>query len=229
MRKYFGNLLPTSMRKQAIAFRALASQYGQYKTIKNSLSLDANGSKIPWYTYPAIEYLSNIDFSTKSILEYGSGNSSEYWAERAKDIVSIESDKDWYEKVSSRLKFNQTVLLKKDADEYENSIKAFGRKFDVIIIDGIRRSECTKVIGSYLNVESPEGGLVILDNSDWYKNSSKYLRNQLDLIEIDFHGFGPINNYTWTTSMFLTRNFRFKPIDNSQPNFSVAGIKKVAE
>jgi len=71
--------------------------------------------------------------------------------------------------------------------------------------------------------------LVILDNSDRYKETSKYLREELDLIEVDFHGFGPINNYTWTTSIFLSRNFKFKAIDNSQPNYSISGLHHSAE
>lgn len=73
------------------------------------------------------------------------------------------------------------------------------------------------------------GGIVILDNSDWFRETSKYLREKLDLIEIDFHGFGPINDYTWTTSVFITRNFRFKPIDNIQPIFSTSAIKQSGE
>jgi protein-L-isoaspartate O-methyltransferase len=207
----------------------LASKYGQYKTIKNWTCLDASSVEIPWYTYPSIEYLNNIDFSKKSVLEYGSGNSSKYWSRRARDIVSIEDNKDWYQKANLGLKENQTVLLKEDSDEYEGSIKTLDKKFDVIIIDGIRRAECARVINGYLNIDSREGGMVILDNSDWYKETSKFLRENLDLIEIDFHGFGPINNYTWTTSIFFSRNFNFKPVDNSQPNFSLAGIRKAAE
>jgi len=46
------------------------------------------------------------------------------------------------------------------------------------------------------------------------------------LIEVDFHGFGPINAYTWTTSIFISRNFNFKPINKEQPNFSIAGIEQ---
>ena len=103
------------------------------------------------------------------------------------------------------------------------------KKFDVIIIDGIKRTECARAIEHYLTIDSKEGAMVILDNSDWYKETSKFLRENLNLIEIDFHGFGPINNYTWTTSLFVSRKFNFKPVNNSQPNFSLAGIKKAAE
>ncbi|MDD5400400.1 MAG: hypothetical protein PHQ93_04345 [Sulfurimonas sp.] len=227
--KIISRMIPLKIKKQLINFKILALEYGQYGTIKNWDCIDKNNNKIPWYTYPAIEYLNNIDFSQKSIFEYGSGNSSIFWSNKAKSIVSIEHDKVWYEKVSKNLKNNQILLCKANNNEYENSITTFDKKFDVIVIDGIRRVECSKIVEHYLNKESDEGYMIILDNSDWYKETSKYFRENLGLIEVDFHGFGPINDYTWTTSMFLSRNFNFKPIDNEQPNFSIAADKQNGE
>lgn len=221
-------IIPLSIRKQLVNFKILAYEYGQYKSIKDFDCIQ-NQKKIPWYTYPSIEYLDNIDFSSKSIFEYGSGNSSAFWSERSKDIVSIEHNKEWYEKVKKTIRSNQSLILTGDTDEYEGSIKDQNKKFDVIIIDGIRRSECARIVRKYFNDESNEGAMIILDNSDWYKDTSKYLRDELNLIEIDFHGFGPINNYTWTTSIFISRNFKFNPCNNSQPNFSVSAIKNNGE
>jgi len=229
IQKVIGKLIPKRLKKQLINFKILAVDYAQYNTIKNWDCIDKNGNKIAWYTYPAIEYLNNFDFSQKSIFEYGSGNSSIYWANKAKDVTSIEHDKSWYEKVKSSFAPNQTLLHKDNNEQYENSISLVEKKYDVIIIDGMRRSECSRVIKDFLNKESSEGFMVILDNSDWYKETSRYLREQLDLIEVDFHGFGPINNYTWTTSVFLSRNFNFKPINGNQPDFSIAAICQSGE
>jgi len=47
------------------------------------------------------------------------------------------------------------------------------------------------------------GVIVIFDNSDWYPKTVEFLRENLGWVQIDFHGFGPINNYTWTTSLFV--------------------------
>ena len=159
----------------------------------------------------------------------GSGNSSIFWSNKSRDVLSIEHDREWYEKVKLSLNDNQTLLLKENNNENKKSIIKLDKEFDVIIIDGIRRVECAREIEKYLNKKSNEGYLVILDNSDRYKETSKYLREELDLIEVDFHGFGPINNYTWTTSIFLSRNFKFKAIDNSQPNYSISGLHHSAE
>jgi hypothetical protein len=229
IKKIIGKIIPLKIKKQLVNFKILAFEYGQYKTIKNWDCVDKNSKKIPWYTYPAIEYLNNINFTEKSILEYGSGNSSIFWSNKSRDVLSIEHDREWYEKVKLSLNDNQTLLLKENNNEYEKSIIKLDKEFDVIIIDGIRRVECAREIEKYLNKKSNEGYLVILDNSDRYKETSKYLREELDLIEVDFHGFGPINNYTWTTSIFLSRNFKFKAIDNSQPNYSISGLHHSAE
>jgi hypothetical protein len=217
--------IPRISLKQLINFKILSIDYAQFKTIWNWESIVRNNNKIPWDTYPAIEYLNNLDFSQKSIFEYGSGNSSLYWSKKSKETTSIESSKEWFEKIKLNLNNNQELLFKKGNEDYENAIIGSGEMYDVVIIDGIRRVECSRVINEYLNTKSDEGYMVILDNSDWCQNTAKYLREELNLIEIYFHGFGPIGRSTWTSSVFLSINFRFKPINDSQPNFSVAAIR----
>jgi len=73
-----------------------------------------------------------------------------------------------------------------------------------------------------LNLES---GIVILDNSDWYAETAKFLRDSLNMIQIDFHGFGPINSYTWTTSLFLTRGVMMNPKNKIQPVYSLSALR----
>lgn len=226
IKKILGKMIPMPIKKQLTNFFVLSNKYAQYKTIKYWNCIDRNGKQIPWYTYPTIEYLNNIDFGDKLIFEYGSGNSSHFWAERAKEIVSVENDKVWFEKVKQNINNNQEIFLCENKDDYLNSIKTGNKKYDVVIIDGMYRSRCSHIIDNYLNKHSDEGCMVILDNSDWYQEISKYLREELNLIEIDFHGFGPINAYTWTTSIFLSRNFNFKPINGFQPNFSISAIQQ---
>jgi hypothetical protein len=47
------------------------------------------------------------------------------------------------------------------------------------------------------------GMMIILDNSDWFPETVDVLRSTLGWFELDFHGFGPINGYTWTTTIFI--------------------------
>ena len=64
--------------------------------------------------------------------------------------------------------------------------------------------------------------MIILDDSDRvntsleYYNAIKILRSA-NLLQIDFYGFCPMNNYTKTTSIFFSRSFDFKSLHEVQP------------
>jgi hypothetical protein len=160
--------------------------------------VDADGRPIPWYTYPSIEYLRQFDFSQAAVFEYGSGNSSLFWAERAREVVSVEANPAWFDYVSKASSPNQTVLLRKQKNAYVGSLGQQGRLFDVIVIDGEWRLSCAAAAPSALT----PGGMIVLDNSDWFPECARLLR-AAGLFETDFSGFGPINSYTWTTSLFI--------------------------
>ncbi len=226
IKKTLKKFIPFRYKKQLRNFKILAFEYAQYKSIKLNLCVDKFGNFIPWYTYPSIEYLTNLDFSSKYVFEYGSGYSSFFWAKRAKYVVSVEHDEKWFNKLKLQLLNNQKLILQKSHEDYVKAIAKENIKFHVVIIDGILRDKCARNIKYYLDESSEEGFMIILDNSDWYTETAKYLREELNLIQIDFHGFGPINDYTWTTSIFLSRSFNFKPINGVQPNFSVAAIRQ---
>ncbi len=222
IKKIVLKLIPSSIKKQTKNFIILSKIYGQYKSIKNSSSINEKDETIPWYTYPAIEFLNQFDFSDKKVFEFGLGNSSLYWSERSLSLISIEHDYGWFNKMNDNIRSNQRLFLKKNKDEYVKSINTFETKFDIIIIDGVFRQDCSMEVEKNLNLES---GIVILDNSDWYAETAKFLRDSMNMIQIDFHGFGPINSYTWTTSLFLTRGVMIKPKNKIQPAYSLSALR----
>ena len=89
IKKIIVKFIPKKIKKQLTNFKILAFDYAQYQTIKNWDCVDKFGNKIPWYTYSAIEFLNNLDFSEKSMFEFGSGTSSIYWAKKANEVISI--------------------------------------------------------------------------------------------------------------------------------------------
>jgi hypothetical protein len=204
-------------------FKTLMFDYGQLKSALKEAPVDRDGDTIPWYTYPAIEFLKQLDFSDKSIFEYGAGGSSFFWSKRAREVVSIEDDAKWYDIVSKNVVQNQKILFSRNKSEYIQSINISNHKFDVIIIDAKYRLDCAGVAIDFLNV----GGVIILDNSDWYPDVAKYIRER-DFIQIDFAGFGPINSYTWVTSIFLNKEYNLKPL-GKQPQYCIGGIKQYAK
>jgi hypothetical protein len=200
----------------------LLDKYGNYKSHYYHQSIDADGAPIPWFTYPAIDYLKQLDWREKTVFEYGSGNSSAFFAKRVKHLTSVEHDIKWFEQNKKQLLKNQTITFADKPTEYIHAIENTKTTFDLIIVDGIHRPECVKIALKYLKTN----GCLVFDNADWYPNTCEFLREN-NLIQIDFHGFGPINQYTWTTSLFLTRSFDSSPLNKRQPIPSIAAINHI--
>jgi hypothetical protein len=194
--------------------------YGHQKSVALGKPVDAELNPIPWYTYPAIEYLKQFDFSGKNIFEYGSGNSSIFWASLASTVTSVEVDSAWFEIISKSKISNLSIHLKEQKSEYVDFIGNANKLYDLIVIDGAYRYDCARTAIKHLC----DDGLIILDNSERYPELCLNLRSY-DLIQVDFFGFGPINYYTWTTSLFFQKNCKLKPL-NKLPCFGIGSLCK---
>ena len=219
--KALNRFLPNSFKKQIKNFKILSINYGQWQSIVKNDAIDNNENPIPWYTYPAIEYLKRFDITDKHVYEWGSGNSSLFWAKNAKKVICVEGNRKWFDIINKRKEDNQTIIFCEKKSDFVKSVVGQNKKFDIVVIDGKYRYECAKYAIKCLSKD----GFIILDNSDWYPKTANLLKNQ-DLIQVDFNGFGPINNYAWTTSMFFTRNFDFKFKQLIQPE---GGLKQYGE
>lgn len=206
--------------KFAKAVEMLQKEFALERSVDEKVCIDKNGNPIPWYTYPAIEYLSQFDFSDKTVFEFGCAYSSVFWAERAKKVISVEDNPIWYARWKSEFKnSNLELLLREEGDIYEDAIlERDDILYDVIVVDGKRRAECCKTAVLKL----AKGGVIILDDSDRintsneYRESVKTLKNA-NLIQVDFYGFCPMNAYTKCTSLFIHREFNWKSKFEVQP------------
>lgn len=192
--------------------KILAFSQGQYRSILLRSPIGPDGAPTPWYTYPAVEYLRNFDFSESEIFEFGAGNSSLHWASVAKQVVSVEDNPTWFETVHATARPNQKVLLCTTEDSYVSALGRQGKFFDVVIVDGKWRDRCCKEAVRYV----AQDGMIVLDNSERHHELCIFLRNQ-GFFQIDFNGFGPINAYCWTTSIFVSRLFQQINFQGSVP------------
>lgn len=203
---------------------SLARDYGQWKTIRDWNSADENGSPIPWYTYPTTEYLTHLDLSRFQVFEYGSGNSTLWWASRVKQVISVEDDEAWHAKIKEALESSfehANYHLQKEKDRY---VAMATKGSDIFIVDGKYRRECAEHVVNLCG----GGVMLIFDNSDWYPKTIDFIRRNLRWMQIDFHGFGPINNYTWTTSIFVNPERHHELLYNKALN-SKCGIAQMAD
>ena len=197
--------------------KILLHDYHYFNNTRTGITRD--GSEfLPWFTYPAIEILKGWDLNRKTVLEFGSGYSTLFWANRAKSVLSIEHNQEWHSRISPLVPPHVNLELR----SLDNYAKVEG-DFDIIVIDGYARERmrhrCAKASLPHLK----KGGFIIVDNSDWLPATCLYLRRQR-LIQVDFSGFVPGNRHAQTTSFFLTRDFQvshlgLKPVGGTGYNW----------
>ena len=129
-----------------------------------------------------------------------------FWSARVRSVLTLETDADWARTLAgdklANVEIRATTPQRIDAD-----MAALGRSFDAVIVDAsASRYRCAKAALALLK----PGGFILLDNSDWYPNTSAMLR-QADLIQVDFPDFRPLRWYRCVSSLFLHKDFRPKP------------------
>ncbi len=207
------------MIKLAGRFRFSSVQYGIHQQLKKGYlnekgwanswysrsAIDKKGNPIPWLSYPFIDFIGNRDLSQLSMFEYGMGSSTQWFSQRVKSLRSVEHEKDWFDKVGLMLQESpNTSLMFKDlnaGDEYVMSISNSEETYDLILIDGRKRVECSKQALDHLTPK----GVIIWDNSD----REKY-QEGIDSVlskgfkKIDFFGPAP-GSYRSTCTSVLYR------------------------
>jgi hypothetical protein len=182
---------------------------GHFRSSLASKALDTRGKPLPWYTYPAIDFLSGVDFSGQSVLEFGAGQSTLWWAERAARVFSVEQDAPWFETVSKAIKNKSNVEVHLTPESFKFAATPLGSTFDVIVIDGGDRFLCAQAALKMLQA----GGVIVLDNSEgfWGAEGSYPI---IDLFEregfmrVDFYGFAPGVPKRHCTSLFFRDDAR---------------------
>lgn len=198
----------------------LRHDYGVVAAADADTPRDANGAWIPMFTYPCVEYISQFDIRDKRVFEWGAGASTMYWMARARSVVSVENDPEWYERML-RAKADNVELILDRGDGYPGQLLRREGQFDIIVIDGAGyRYDCAAIAPGKL----APGGMIVLDNADWHPESAARLKAS-GLIQVDFSGFKVNESHASTTSLFLHREFDFKTLSPSQPAYCM-GAKR---
>jgi predicted O-methyltransferase YrrM len=128
------------------------------------------GILYPWYTHGALDVISKMDLSDKTVLEYGGGASTLWWCKKARFVYTVDHNTDWRTTISSLLSeygVEQKSALKyvstHEGDQTENRdayVKPFqDMKPDIVIVDGVHRYECAEYAVKVL-----EPSILIIDN-----------------------------------------------------------------
>ncbi|MDB9486561.1 class I SAM-dependent methyltransferase [Dolichospermum circinale CS-537/01] len=174
---------------------------GWLNSLYSGKPLNQEAKPIPWYTYPAIEFIENKIYSDFRVFEYGSGNSSLWWSKRVTQVISIENDANWFNYIKENMPSNVELYLIEDNLEYAAAILQYeDHLFDVIIVDGSNRNQCAEFAISKVK----DQGFIIFDNTDDHRHAEG-VKKLLDsgFMKIDFYGMIPSYLYKNCTSIFF--------------------------
>tara|TARA_B110000003_G_scaffold275872_1_gene319864 strand:- start:5406 stop:6017 length:612 start_codon:yes stop_codon:yes gene_type:complete len=125
----------------------------------------------PWLTAESIKILNSILKKDDVGLEFGSGRSSIWFANKVKFINSVEYKKEWFDIISKQIKSKKklkkkiNIRLLKEKNDYIGYIRTFKKEsLDFCLVDSIWRDYCALNVIPKIKV----GGILILDNANWY-------------------------------------------------------------
>lgn len=193
-------------RKLAHELLPYLVQTGWIESRRQQQAVDAEGRPVPWITYPALSFLERRVTAEMSVFEFGSGNSTLWWAERVRDVTAVEHDESWATRVAARMPPNASVAhvaLVADGD-YSRFAQRSGRRYQVIVVDGRDRVNC-----ALASVESlAPDGVMVWDNTERKRYAVGLRRlSKAGFRRIDFRGPSPINTFESQTSvLYRPRN-----------------------
>ena len=171
---------------------------GYFMSCIKGYAVDGAGRPIPMYTYPAVDLLiaSKDYFVDKTILEFGSGQSTHWWAQHAKKVIAVEFNETFARHMVHELRQvpNAKIIV---GEEYRRLVTGY---FDVVSIDGYPRIEAAKFIVGKVAAD----GFIIVDNSD-VKSLHEIctLLAEAGYYRIDFFGHSPSAYFKQCTSIFF--------------------------
>jgi hypothetical protein len=174
---------------------------GWFKSFDTLSPVDKDGNPIPWVTYSFIDFIKERLNKQHTVFEFGSGNSTFFYAKYAGIVVSVEHDKDWYDKIVKSKPENSEMIfteLIRGGDYCKMPVK-LGEKFDIIIVDGRDRVNCCKQAVDALS----DNGVVVLDDSEreFYKEGVDFLIKK-GFKHLSLSGISPGLFYRKSTSVF---------------------------
>lgn len=188
-----------------LALKSPMLEDGWFKSFNEKKSIDSKGHPIPWCTYPFLKFIEPRLEAGMEVFEFGSGNSTLWYAQNVKTVYSVEHNQNWVDILQKKLPTNAKVVFKPlDNGIYAKQVLEDNRKFNLIIVDGEDRNNCLIHSADSVN----DNGVIILDNSERieYLPGIDFLLSK-GYKKIDFWGLSPIiSTYNCTTVFYKENN-----------------------
>ena len=173
---------------------------GWLQSVRQNEPINSSGEPIPWWTYGAIEFIEMRIESTMSVFEWGSGNSTCWWASRVNEVKAVEHDLGWFREMRKRLPASVKLVAQLDMSDYIKMVQTDGDLlWEIVVIDGEERNKCAELASRY----TKQSGIIIFDNTD----NATHREGVLTLMNdgwkrLGFFGLIPSYCYKSCTSIF---------------------------
>ncbi|MBO6949153.1 MAG: hypothetical protein JJ855_14310 [Rhodospirillales bacterium] len=120
---------------------------------------------VPMISYRARREIAGLLTPETHMIEFGSGNSTPWFARRVQSLISVEDDPGWYEHVNRVLTSMQITNVDhtlRDEESYADVSGIADASLDFALVDGTDRAGCIKAVVPKLKPD----GYLYLDNSD---------------------------------------------------------------
>lgn len=178
-----------------LLFDSMLRERGWFRCFQGT-PVDEQGDPIPWMPYALIDFLDDRLTADLRVFEYGSGNSTRWFADHVNEVVAVEDDKEWFDRIRSSTPPNADIIHR-TGDDYPAAIDKHG-EFDVVVVDGSDRVTCAEMAIEHLT----PGGIVLWDDSNEAEYQSKIEDLKGDgFKECFFAGLGPVTTNRQRTSV----------------------------
>jgi hypothetical protein len=173
-------------------------------------AVSRSGDPLPWYSYPCVDFLRFREFSQKSVLEFGGGQSTVWWAKKARFVTTLEGDKAWFAELVQRVPDNAQVHYT-STESRKTNVAAVRRilteadqeTYDVIVIDGLYRRDLVPIAIERLS----QDGIIICDNAEGYGFFEAFRSS--GMARVDFFGMGAGGVLPYATSIYFRQDACF--------------------
>jgi hypothetical protein len=206
-KRYLPDCLWNPLRSTATGFLTpllFSYRTGHFRSSLARRAVSRQGEPLPWYTFPCIDFLKYRSYYNRDVLEFGGGQSTLWWAARARRVVTLEGDYAWFRALKHTMPDNVDLHYVSMADSTTNvrAVEATLRQqslvqYAVIIIDGLYRFEMIEFARNYI----AEDGIIICDNAEGYGFYEGF--QAAGFCRVDFFGHVPGVVLPQATSIFF--------------------------
>lgn len=134
--------------------------------ITNKIFLEFKNKNHPWLTYDSVKIIEEWIKPNDVILEFGSGQSTQWFSQKSKNVTSVENDRKWFKTTQKSLKDSTPktkLVLRNNKKDYLNEINNYSNNsIDICLIDGKWRLDCMIKVFKKIKI----GGMIVLDNAE---------------------------------------------------------------